>query len=44
MVEGLGFAFPNDVTIPAVDSRRLVLTHIVGRRIVEMTEEGNQNE
>ena len=36
MVEGLGVAMPTNAAIPAVDSRRYVLAHIVGRRITEM--------
>jgi L-arabonate dehydrase len=36
MVEALGLALPHNAAIPAVDSRRLVLAHIAGRRIVEM--------
>src|SRR5499427_6677708 len=36
MVEALGIALPTNAAIPAVDSRRYVLAHIVGRRITEM--------
>ncbi len=36
MVEALGLALPHNAAIPAVDSRRLVLAHVAGRRIVEM--------
>jgi L-arabonate dehydrase len=36
MVEALGLALPQNAAIPAVDSRRLVLAHVAGRRIVEM--------
>jgi L-arabonate dehydrase len=36
MVEALGLALPENAAIPAVDSRRLVLAHNAGRRIVEM--------
>jgi L-arabonate dehydrase len=36
MVEGLGVALPTNAAIPAVDSRRYVLAHMVGRRITEM--------
>ena len=39
MVEALGLALPNNSTIPAVDSRRSVLAHLSGRRIVEMVRE-----
>jgi len=36
MVEALGIALPQNAAIPAVDSRRGVLAHMSGRRIVEM--------
>jgi L-arabonate dehydrase len=36
MVEALGLALPHNAAIPAVDSRRYVLAHSAGRRIVEM--------
>jgi L-arabonate dehydrase len=36
MVEALGLALPQNAAIPAVDSRRYVLAHAAGRRIVEM--------
>jgi dihydroxy-acid dehydratase len=36
MVEALGLALPHNAAIPAVDSRRLQLAHVAGRRIVEM--------
>jgi dihydroxy-acid dehydratase len=36
MVEALGIALPTNAAIPAVDSRRAVLAHMAGRRIVEM--------
>ncbi len=36
MVESLGMTLPGGAAIPAVDSRRKVLAHMVGRRIVEM--------
>jgi dihydroxy-acid dehydratase len=39
MVEALGIALPHNAAIPAVDSRRLVLAQIAGRRIVEMVRE-----
>jgi L-arabonate dehydrase len=39
MVEALGLALPHNAAIPAVDSRRLVLAHTAGRRIVEMVRE-----
>jgi dihydroxy-acid dehydratase len=39
MVEALGLSLPYNSTIPAVDSRRSVLAHMSGRRIVEMVRE-----
>jgi L-arabonate dehydrase len=39
MIEALGLALPQNATIPAVDSRRGVLAHMSGRRIVEMVHE-----
>ena len=36
MVEALGLGFPENAAIPASDSRRYTLSHLVGRRIVEM--------
>src|ERR1700728_4617475 len=39
MVEALGLALPQNAAIPAVDSRRYVLAHMAGRRIVEMARE-----
>ena len=39
MVESLGLTLPYNSTIPAVDSRRSVLAHLSGRRIVEMVRE-----
>lgn len=39
MVESLGLSLPGNAAIPAVDSRRKVLSHMSGRRIVEMVEE-----
>lgn len=39
MVEALGIALPGNAAIPAVDSRRYVLAHMAGRRIVEMVSE-----
>ena len=39
MVESLGMTLPTNAAIPAVDSRRYVLAHISGRRIVEMVRE-----
>ncbi|MEX0681778.1 MAG: IlvD/Edd family dehydratase [Balneolales bacterium] len=39
MVESLGLSLPGNAAIPAVDSRRKVLAHLSGRRIVEMVRE-----
>src|SRR5579864_2311880 len=39
MVEALGMGLPSNAAIPAVDSRRYVLAHLAGRRIVEMVRE-----
>ena len=39
MVETLGIGLPGNAAIPAVDSRRQVLAHLAGRRIVEMVRE-----
>jgi dihydroxyacid dehydratase/phosphogluconate dehydratase len=39
MVEALGLSMPENAAIPAVDSRRGVLAHMSGRRIVEMVRE-----
>jgi dihydroxy-acid dehydratase len=39
MSESLGMALPTNAAIPAADSRRNVLAHMAGRRIVEMVEE-----
>jgi L-arabonate dehydrase len=39
MVESLGLALPFNSVIPAVDSRRSVLAHVSGRRIVDMVRE-----
>ncbi|MDQ3650519.1 MAG: L-arabinonate dehydratase [Acidobacteriota bacterium] len=39
MVESLGIGMPMNAAIPAVDSRRYVLAHMAGRRIVEMVHE-----
>ena len=39
MVEALGLGLPMNAAIPAVDSRRYVLAHMAGRRIVEMVGE-----
>ncbi len=39
MVEALGMGLPQNAAIPAVDSRRYTMAHMVGRRIVEMVHE-----
>jgi L-arabonate dehydrase len=39
MVESLGLSLPGNAAIPAPDSRRGVLAHLTGRRIVEMVHE-----
>jgi dihydroxy-acid dehydratase len=39
MVEALGIGLPTNAAIPAVDSRRKVLSRMVGRRIVELVHE-----
>jgi L-arabonate dehydrase len=39
LVEALGLALPSNAAIPAVDSRRYVLAHLAGRRIVQMVKE-----
>jgi dihydroxy-acid dehydratase len=39
MVEALGLGLPHNAAIPASDSRRGVLAHMAGRRIVEMAHE-----
>jgi L-arabonate dehydrase len=36
MVEALGLSLPQNAAIPAADSRRAILGHLTGRRIVEM--------
>jgi dihydroxyacid dehydratase/phosphogluconate dehydratase len=39
MVESLGMGLPSNAAIPAADSRRRTLAHLVGRRVVEMVHE-----
>jgi len=39
MAEALGMALSGNAAIPAVDSRRRVIAHISGRRIVDMVKE-----
>lgn len=40
MAEALGTSLPHNAAIPAVDSRRYVLAHLSGIRVVEMVREG----
>jgi dihydroxy-acid dehydratase len=40
LVEAMGMSLPTNAALPAVDSRRMALAHMTGRRIVEMVEEG----
>ncbi len=40
MAESLGVSLPHNAAIPAVDSRRKVLAHLSGMRIVQMALEG----
>src|SRR5437016_8495730 len=39
VVEALGIGLPTNAAIPAVDSRRYTLSHMAGRRIVEMVQQ-----
>ena len=39
MVEALGMGMPGNAAIPAADSRRNVLSHMAGQRIVKMVED-----
>jgi len=39
MVEALGVSLPHNAAIPAPDSRRAIISHLSGRRIVEMVDE-----
>ena len=39
MAEALGMALSGNAAIPAVDSRRRVMAHVTGRRIVEMVKD-----
>jgi L-arabonate dehydrase len=39
MAEALGLSLPQNAAIPAPDSRRLIMAHLTGRRIVEMVHE-----
>ena len=44
MMESLGLALPGNAAIPAVDSRRRVISQLSGRRIVEMVREAGATE
>ncbi|OED50484.1 dihydroxy-acid dehydratase [Rhodobacteraceae bacterium (ex Bugula neritina AB1)] len=39
LVEAMGMSLPTNAALPAVDARRKALTHMTGRRIVEMVDE-----
>ncbi|WP_421701878.1 IlvD/Edd family dehydratase [Aliiroseovarius sp.] len=39
VVEAMGMSLPTNAALPAVDSRRMALAHMTGKRIVEMVEE-----
>nr|MDJ0925454.1 dihydroxy-acid dehydratase [Acidimicrobiia bacterium] len=39
LVEAMGITLPQNAAIPAVDSRRNVLAHLTGRRVVELVRE-----
>ncbi len=39
MVEALGLSLPHNAAIPAADSRRSILAHLTGRRVVEMVQD-----
>ena len=39
LVEGMGLGLPGNAALPAVDARRQVLAHMVGRRAVAMVEQ-----
>jgi len=39
LTEALGIALPNNAALPAVDSRRRVLAHLTGNRIVQLVKE-----
>jgi len=39
LVEAMGMCLPTNAALPAVDSRRMALAHMTGKRIVEMVEE-----
>ena len=39
IVEAMGMCLPTNAALPAVDSRRMALAHLTGKRIVEMVDE-----
>ncbi|TLP62757.1 dihydroxy-acid dehydratase [Parasedimentitalea maritima] len=39
VVEAMGMSLPTNAALPAVDSRRMALAHLTGKRIVEMVDE-----
>jgi dihydroxy-acid dehydratase len=39
LTEGLGISLPNNAALPAVDSRRKVLAHLTGNRIVQLVKD-----
>lgn len=39
IVEAMGLSLPTNAALPAVDSRRMALAHMTGKRIVEMVDE-----
>ena len=39
LVEAMGMSLPTNAALPAVDSRRMALAHLTGKRIVEMVDE-----
>jgi dihydroxy-acid dehydratase len=42
VTEALGVQLPGSAAIPAVDSRRFKISHLAGRRIVQMVKEGQK--
>jgi dihydroxy-acid dehydratase len=40
LTEALGISLPNNAALPAVDSRRRVLAHLTGNRIVQLVKDG----
>ncbi len=40
IVEAMGLCLPNNAALPAVDARRRTLSHLTGRRIVQMVRDG----